>query len=149
MKDLPTKADDMFCFAVYRASHAINQTYAPHLKRLGLTYPQYITLTLLWDQDNQRVSDLAKRLEMNTNTVTPLLQRLEKLGHITRTKDKLDARQVRVELTESGRSLQDQAPDIVRCIVEATGMMPDELDGIVTVLNRLTEHMGAADTSSD
>jgi len=135
---LPTKADEMFCFAVYSASHMINRAYAPMLKDLGLTYPQYITLTMLWEQDAQTVGALSKRLNMDSNTLTPLLKRLEKLGHLTRARDPKDERRVIVRLTRSGRALQNHAPEIVRCMVEATGMTPAELDELVNTLGALS-----------
>lgn len=77
MLDIPTRAQDIFCFAFYGATHAINRAYAPILKPLGLTYPQYITLTMLWEQDGQGVGELASQLRMESSTLTPLIKRLE------------------------------------------------------------------------
>ena len=135
---LPTKADEMFCFAVYSASHLINRAYAPMLREMGLTYPQYITLTMLWESDAQTVGALSKRLRMDTNTLTPLLKRLEKLGHLNRQRDPKDERRVIIRLTPSGRGLQKKAPEIVRCMVEATGMTPAKLEELVTTLGELS-----------
>ena len=90
----PKHASDMFCHAVYTASHAINRAYAPHLKKLNLTYPQYITLTLLWERDGQKISELAAQLNMETSTLTPLVKRLEALGHVIRKKGAQDGREV-------------------------------------------------------
>lgn len=135
--ELPTHPDDMICFAVYTTAHAINRAYAPLLKPLGLTYPQYITLTFLWDADGINVGDLSQRLQMETSTLTPLLKRLEKLGHVVRQRGVKDERKVFVHLTESGRALQKHAPHVTACLIEATGITPSALNQTVTLLNQL------------
>ncbi len=139
--DLPEKAQDMFCFAVYGATHAINRTYAPLLKPLGLTYPQYITLTLLWERDGQGVGELAGQLAMESSTLTPLLKRLEKMGHVERRRGKTDERQVFVYLTDSGRSLKSEAHGITSCLIEATGLDVATLDNIVSDLTALSRNL--------
>lgn len=141
MPKLPEKADEMFCFAVYRAGHAITRAYAPMLRELGLTYPQYITLTMLWADDGQRVSDLSRQLGMESSTVTPLLKRLEKLGHIRRQRDTGDERQVRISLTESGRALRAAAPGVTRCMVENTKMPVEDLEDLVAKLTVLSRNL--------
>ena len=138
---LPTHPDQMICFAIYAASHAINRTYAPLLKPLGLTYPQYITLSFLWHQDGLTVGDLSNSLQMETSTLTPLLKRLEKLGHVQRKRGVSDERKVFVHLTESGRDLQKNAPEITACVIESTGMELHALDQLVTSLTRLNRHL--------
>ncbi|WP_371224695.1 MarR family winged helix-turn-helix transcriptional regulator [Roseovarius sp. 2305UL8-3] len=138
-EDLPTRAEEMFCFAVYTASHAVNRAYTPHLKALGLTYPQYITLTLLWEKDGQRINDLARLMRMETNTVTPLVKRLEALGHVTRTPSKTDRRAVTIHLTPSGRALRKAAPSITRCMIDGTGLSLDELTRLQTLLFKLRD----------
>lgn len=138
---LPTKAEDMFCFAVYAASHVINRAYTPLLRPLGLTYPQYIALTFLWAEDPLGVGDLARRLKMESSTVTPLLKRLQQLGHIERRRGKRDERQVFVHLTESGRALQKKAPEITACMVGETGLTHQALDDLVTTLGQLTDNL--------
>ncbi len=144
MEQLPTRAEDMFCYGVYTASHVINQSYAPHLAQLGLTYPQYITLTLLWERDGQKVTELAKILRMNTNTLTPLLKRLEALGHIKRTRGDQDKRQIIVRLTPAGRALQDKAPAITACMVNNTSLDHAELNELQRLLKKLTNGLDAA-----
>ena len=134
----PTKPEDMFCFAIYSASHIVNRAYIPLLKEIGLTYPQYIALTCLWDQDGQKVGDISRRLHMESSTLTPLLKRLEQLGHIRRKRGKDDERQVFVHLTESGKKLQKKAPDVTACMLEATGMDMVTLGRLVESLTRLT-----------
>lgn len=142
---LPSRAEDMFCFSVYSASHVINRAYAPLLRPLGLTYPQYIALTFLWELDGLGVGDLSRRLKMESSTVTPLLKRLQQLGHIERKRGTEDERQVFVYLTKSGKALKNEAPRITACMVESTGLEPKALDQLVTTLGRLTDNL-AQDT---
>lgn len=142
--DLPERAEDMICFAVYSTAHAINRAYAPLLKPLGLTYPQYIALTVLWEQDGLNVGELSKRLQMETNTLTPLLKRLEKLGHVDRRRGIEDERKVFVYLTKRGRALKKHAPHITACLVESTGMNSGELNQTIGLLNRLNTNLSDA-----
>ncbi|MFT5797792.1 MAG: DNA-binding MarR family transcriptional regulator [Candidatus Azotimanducaceae bacterium] len=141
---LPTNAKDMFCYGIYTASHVVNRAYTPHLKRQGLTYPQYITLTLLWEQDGQKVTELSTQLRMKTSTLTPLLKRLEVRGHLTRSRGKQDGREVIVHLTTMGRELQKLAPDVTGCMVEGTSLTHDELTALQGLLQKLSE--GLEDT---
>lgn len=138
---LPTHPDQMICFAIYAASHAINRTYAPLLRPLGLTYPQYITLSFLWDRDGMSVGDLSKCLQMETNTLTPLLKRLEKLGHVERRRGVEDERKVFVHLTKSGWGIQDRAPEITACVIGATGMGLGTLGQVVASLTQLNRQL--------
>ena len=103
------KLDNQLCFRLYTASRLITQAYHPLLQEIGLTYPQYLVMMVLWEQDAQPVNDIAKRLYLETNTVTPLLKRMEAEGLLTRTKGKADARQVIVQLTGKGRALEEKA----------------------------------------
>ena len=110
------KLDNQLCFRLYTASRLLTQAYHPLLGEHGLTYPQYLVLLVLWEKDAQPVNDIAKRLYLETNTVTPLLQRMEKQGIITRAKGEKDARQMIVKLTTKGKDLQetlDEVPDTV------------------------------------
>ena len=102
------RLDNQLCFRLYTASRLLTQAYNPLLSQYGLTYPQYLVLLVLWEKNEQPVNDIAKRLFLETNTVTPLLQRMEKEGLLTRTKGKKDARQMIVSLTWKGKSLQDK-----------------------------------------
>jgi len=101
--------DNQICFRLYTASRLVTQAYTPLLTALGITYPQYLVLMVLWEKDNQPVNDIAHRLLLETNTVTPLLQRMEKLGIVSRKKGKEDKRQQIVSLTEKGKAMEDQA----------------------------------------
>src|SRR5271156_5200644 len=116
------KLDEFICFEVYLASHAFNRVYQPLLDKLQLTYPQYLVMVLLWERDGQTVGELGARLSLESNTLTPLLKRLEAPGYIKRSRDPADERQVRVRLTEGGRTLRAKALHIPGCILAASGL---------------------------
>jgi len=118
----PLELVDFLCFAVYSANHAFNRVYQPLLRRLDLTYPQFIALILLWKQDDQTVGELGRKLYLQSNTLTPMLKRLETLGYIGRRRDSSDERQVRIKLTEAGRKLRLRAFGIVQSVRDATGL---------------------------
>ena len=101
--------DNQICFRLYTAARLVTQAYTPILTALGITYPQYLVLLVLWEKDNQPVNDIAHRLLLETNTVTPLLQRMEKLGIVSRKKGKQDKRQQIVSLTQKGKALEEKA----------------------------------------
>ena len=111
--------ENQLCFRLYTASRLVTQAYHPLLAEHGLTYPQYLVLLVLWEKDTQPVNDIAKRLYLETNTVTPLLQRMEKEGILTRTKGTKDARQMIVELTKKGKKLQDQLTEVPLTVGDA------------------------------
>ena len=105
--------DNQICFRLYTAARLITQSYTPMLTELGITYPQYLVLMVLWEKDCQPVNDIAHRLLLETNTVTPLLQRMEKLGIVTRKKGDHDKRQQIVSLTKKGREMEDKAYKLI------------------------------------
>jgi len=107
------KLDNQICFRVYTAARLITQAYTPMLNQLGITYPQYLVLMVLWEKDHQPVNDIAHRLLLETNTVTPLLQRMEKLGIVTRKRGEEDKRQQIVSLTQKGIDMEEQAYKII------------------------------------
>jgi DNA-binding MarR family transcriptional regulator len=119
--------DDFLCFAIYSANHALNRVYKPLLDEIGLTYTQYIAMVTLWEQDDRTVGSLGEKLFLESSTLTPVLKRLEGLGLIARTRDKTDERQVRVQLTATGRALQARAKAIPPCILDASGLKVEEL----------------------
>ncbi len=106
------KLDNQLCFRLYTASRLLTQAYHPLLSEQGLTYPQYLVLLVLWEKDAQPVNDIAKRLHLETNTVTPLLQRMEQEGILVRKKGEKDARQMIVSLTEKGKKLKKKLSDV-------------------------------------
>lgn len=105
--------DNQICFRLYTAARLITQAYTPMLTALGITYPQYLVMMVLWEKDCQPVNDIAHRLVLETNTVTPLLQRMEKQGIVTRRKGEQDKRQQIVSLTEKGRDMEEQAYSLI------------------------------------
>ena len=113
------KLDNQLCFRLYTASRLLSQAYHPLLSEHGLTYPQYLVLLALWEKDAQPVNDIAKRLFLETNTVTPLLQRMEKEGILSRRKGEKDARQMIVSLTGKGKGLQKKLDDVPFTIASA------------------------------
>lgn len=104
--------DNQLCFRLYTVSRLLTQAYNPLLAEYRLTYPQYLALLVLWEKDAQPVNDIAKRLYLETNTVTPLIQRMEREGFLTRRKGEKDARQMIVRLTKKGIQLQDNLTDV-------------------------------------
>ena len=107
------KLDNQICFRLYSAARLVMQAYTPFLSELGITYPQYLVLMVLWEKDCQPVNDIAQRLLLATNTVTPLLQRMEKQGIVTRQRGKEDKRMQIVSLTEKGRDMEQKAFSII------------------------------------
>jgi DNA-binding MarR family transcriptional regulator len=110
------RLDNQICFRLYTASRLITQAYHPMLAAHGLTYPQYLVLMVLWENDAQPVNDIAKRLLLETNTVTPLLKRMETEGIVTRTRGRDDARQMIVKLTKKGHDLQEKLTDMPEAV---------------------------------
>ena len=112
------KLDNQVCFRLYSVARLITQSYQPWLSKLGITYTQYIVMMVLWEQDHQPVNDIAKRLLLETNTVTPLIQRMEAEGLVRREKDKADARKTIVSLTPKGQKLEEQAAEVPSCMTQ-------------------------------
>jgi MarR family transcriptional regulator, organic hydroperoxide resistance regulator len=137
--DAPAPLDQFLCFSVYAAGLAFNRVYKPLLDRYGITYPQYLAITALTARDGQTVSELGEQLFLESNTLTPLIKRLEAAGLVSRVRDSVDERVVRVSLTAAGRALADEAlgcvPDSIQA---ATGM--DR--GTLTALNRQVSALG-------
>lgn len=106
------KLDNQLCFPIYAASRLITRAYQPHLDALGITYPQYLVLMVLWETDGLSVHDISERLILNTNTLTPLLKRMEAQGLVTRTRSSQDERVVRIQLSAKGKALREEAADI-------------------------------------
>ena len=121
--DLP-KLGDFLCFAVYSANLAYGRAYKPILDELGLTYTQWIAIVALWEEDAQTVSSLGDKLFLESNTLTPILKKLEALGYLERRRDPADERQVIVTLTPAGRALREKGAQ--RTLVKATGLAADE-----------------------
>ena len=119
--------DNQFCFALYSTSLAMTKTYKGLLDKLGLTYPQYLVMLVLWKKDDVLVKDIGEKLLLDSGTLTPLLKRLEVLGMLTRTRDEHDERQVRIALTRDGRNLKRKAAAIPSQVLCATGKSQEAL----------------------
>ncbi|WP_103335299.1 MarR family winged helix-turn-helix transcriptional regulator [Pseudotabrizicola formosa] len=135
---------DMICFALYSATHAMQHVYKPLLDDLGLTYPQYLVLTALWEQDKQTVGALGRQVQLDSNTLTPLLKRLEERGVVTRTRDDRDERQVNITLTDAGRALQGRAAHIPACVLEKSGLSLEDLTRLRDQITTLRDHLRGA-----
>lgn len=114
--------DSQLCFSLYATSMAVNRTYKPLLDRLGITYPQYLVLLALWEQDARTVGAIAARLRLESSTVTPLVKRLEAGGLVTRTRKPEDERQVQVRLTKRGAAMQEECGCLAEALIERSGM---------------------------
>ncbi|NUL46479.1 MarR family transcriptional regulator [Cellulosimicrobium funkei] len=121
------RLEDQVCFALYSAARAAQQAYRPLLDELGLTYPQYLVLLVLWEQDGQTVSALGERLHLDSGTLSPLLRRLDEHGFIARERQATDSRRVTVRLTAAGEALRERAVDVQRCLLDAVGLSGADL----------------------
>lgn len=131
------KLADFLCFAVYSANLAYGRAYKPILDALGLTYLQYIAIVALWEENDQTVSGLGEKLFLESNTLTPILKKLESMGYLTRRRDPADERQVRVGLTEAGRLLREKG--LTMTLVKQTGLPPEEFARLQKDVARLRD----------
>jgi MarR family transcriptional regulator, organic hydroperoxide resistance regulator len=131
--------DDQLCFALYAATHAITRAYRPLLNELGITYPQYLVLLVLWEQDTVPVGEIARRLQLDAAALTPLVKRLESLGLVSRQRDARDERIVRISLSSSGRNLRSRAAQVQREISARTGLGSSEMIALRSRLRALTQ----------
>jgi DNA-binding MarR family transcriptional regulator len=149
-RDNIAKLGDFMCFAVYSTNLAYSRVYKPVLDALGLTYPQYVTIICLWEQDNQTVKGLSEKLFLEPSTMTPMLKRLEAAGYVRRERDKEDERSVRVSLTDAGRQLREKAFDYREITAKAAGLAPDEFRALQKAVVKLrTNLIDAADQTGE
>ncbi len=134
-----TSLGDFLCFATYSANLAFGRAYKPMLDELGITYTQWITIVALWEEDDITVSTLGEKLFLESNTLTPLLKKLEASGYITRQRDPADERQVRVCLTPAGRALREKGGQ--RSLVKAVGLSSDEFAEVRTSIARVRDNL--------
>lgn len=137
------RLDQQLCFALYSASHAMSRAYKPHLDALGLTYPQYVAMLVLWERDGLTVSEVGERLFLDSGTLTPLLKRLERAGHISRLRDAADERRVLIQLTAAGRKLKAKAAPIPGCMLEAAQCSLNELTALTRQVQQLRDRLQA------
>jgi DNA-binding MarR family transcriptional regulator len=120
------KLADFMCFSIYSTNLAYSRVYKPVLDELGLTYPQYITIISLWEEDQQTVKGLSEKLFLEPSTMTPMLKRLEAMGYLRRTRDTEDERNVRISLTDAGRRLREKGFGFGAVTMKASGLTPEE-----------------------
>jgi DNA-binding MarR family transcriptional regulator len=142
------KLDVQLCFALYSTSLAMTKLYKPLLDELGLTYPQYLVLVLLYEADDQTVGGLGDKLHLDSSTLTPLLKRMEGSGYISRQRDPADERQVRVRLTPRGRTAREKVAASRGSLLKATGLTPPRFrqlrEDLVTLRDNLNKAAQAA-----
>lgn len=136
---------DFMCFAIYSTNLAYSRVYKPVLEQLGLTYPQYVTIICLWEENNQTVKGLSEKLFLEPSTMTPMLKRLEAMGYVRRERDSEDERSVLVSLTDAGRELREKAFAYREITAKASGLSPEEFRVLQkAVVNLRTNLMGAS-----
>jgi MarR family transcriptional regulator, organic hydroperoxide resistance regulator len=135
--------DNQLCFALYSASLAMTKLYKPLLDELGLTYPQYLVMLVLWEGDGLMVSELGQRLSLDSGTLTPLLKRLESAGLVSRLRDAADERRVHIHLTAAGRRLKSRAAKIPACMLAASQCSIPELLQWTEQVRALRERLAA------
>ncbi|MET7687476.1 MarR family transcriptional regulator [Streptomyces sp. NPDC005483] len=135
--------DDQLCFALYAASRAVTARYRPLLDELGLTYPQYLVMLALWEQDSVSVRDLGMALQLESSTLSPLLKRLEAAGLLRRERRPDDERSVAVRLTDAGAQLRDRAHSVPLAIGDAMGLTPEQDALTKQLLRMITENVVA------
>ena len=137
------KVGEFLCFAIYSTNLAINRVYMPLLDELGLTYPQYLVLAALYEQDDQTVGTLGDKLFLDSSTLTPLLKRMERAGYLTRQRDPHDERQVRIQLTQRGRSAREKSFGFLDGLVKATGLTPNAYRELLKTLANVRANLSA------
>lgn len=144
--ELASTLSEFLCFAVYSTNLAFGRVYKPLLDELGLTYLQFVTLVALKEEDGQTVGSLGEKLYLDSSTLTPLLKRLEAMGFVTRQRDTVDERQVRIGLTEAGRRVRDRGFCGLSPIIDATGLAPDDFRRLQHDLSTLRDSLIKAST---
>jgi MarR family transcriptional regulator, organic hydroperoxide resistance regulator len=142
--DQPLRLDNQICFAIYSTAHAFNRVYKPLLDRLGLTYPQYLVMLVLWEKDGVPVKDIGERLFLDSGTLTPLLKRLEVAQLIKRARSTADERQVLVALTPQGQALKEKARSVPQSILAAAACSIQELSAMKSEIVALRDRLNAA-----
>jgi MarR family transcriptional regulator, organic hydroperoxide resistance regulator len=133
--------DNQLCFALYSTSLAMTKLYKPLLEEMGLTYPQYLVMLVLWEQDDMAVSELGSRLYLDSGTLTPLLKRMEVAGVLTRRRSTDDERRVHIVLTDAGRKLKSRAARIPGCVLQAAQCPLPELVSLTQQVQALRERL--------
>jgi MarR family transcriptional regulator, organic hydroperoxide resistance regulator len=138
------KLENFLCFAIYSTANAVTRAYQPRLAALKLTYPQYLVMVVLWEEENQTVTAIGDKLSLDSGTLTPLLKRLEAAGLISRRRDKADERQVLISLTDEGRTMRERAESVPVAIGQAFGCTMEEAHGMRAELIRVRDSLVAS-----
>jgi DNA-binding MarR family transcriptional regulator len=144
MTDDPLSLDNQLCFAIYSASHAFTKAYRPLLTELGLTYPQYLVMLVLWEKRAASVTEIGLALGLDTGTLSPLLKRLEKTGYIRRERSREDERQVTIALTTPGMILKSRAQDVLKSIGQTIGCDLEQMRTLMEGLRRVRRNLEEA-----
>jgi DNA-binding MarR family transcriptional regulator len=139
MDNAQLKLSSQVCFPLYSASRLITKAYKPYLDKMGITYPQYLVLLVLWENDDRSVNQITEKLLLNTNTISPLLQRMEKMELLQRNRSEADERSVIVQLTEKGKSLKDQAKPIPEKLIKVLLTENINVDDVIQLKDMLNE----------
>ncbi|MGN4424172.1 MarR family winged helix-turn-helix transcriptional regulator [Bacillus cereus group sp. MYBK30-1] len=141
MKKDSLHLDKQLCFSIYACSREVTRFYRPYLEEMGITYPQYITLLVLWEQDGLTVKEIGERLFLDSGTLTPMLKRMESLKLVKRVRSKEDERKVCIELTEQGKDLKVKACSLPTTMATNLGITEQEYRSLLIQLNKLIETM--------
>lgn len=139
----PVPLDRQLCFSIYGASIAINRAYKPMLDQLGITYPQFLVLSTLWEADGRTVGAVAERLDLEPSTITPLVKRLEAAGFVTRQRNPDDERQVRVSLTDRGRAMREETTCLTEELLRRSGLTVAQVQALNAQMQALREAVAA------
>ncbi|CAO4133237.1 MarR family winged helix-turn-helix transcriptional regulator [Methylorubrum extorquens] len=137
----PLLLDNQLCYALYAAAHRMTKSYRPMLERMGLTYPQYLVLLVLWENDGVTVSEIGRRLRLDSGTLTPVLKRLETSGLLNRNRRQSDEREVEIALTDQGRALRSEAIAVRQSVMCQLNMSEPEIQAMRADLNALIENL--------
>lgn len=140
----PLLLDNQLCYALYAAAHRMTKSYRPMLERMGLTYPQYLVLLVLWETDGVTVSEIGRRLRLDSGTLTPVLKRLENAGFLVRNRRRSDEREVEIALTAKGRGLRAEATAVRESVMCQLNMSEPEVQAMRADLNALIANLSAA-----
>ncbi|MCJ2123540.1 MarR family winged helix-turn-helix transcriptional regulator [Methylobacterium sp. J-077] len=142
----PLLLDNQLCYALYAAAHRMTKSYRPLLERLGLTYPQYLVLLVLWEQDGVTVSEIGRRLRLDSGTLTPVLKRLESAGFLVRTRRQSDEREVEIALTQQGAALRSEAVTVRESVMCQLELSEPEIQALRKDLGILIERLNGNGT---
>lgn len=137
----PLLLDNQICFSLYSTSLAMTQLYKPHLELLGITYPQYLVLLILWERDGRTLKDIGSRLRQKSGSLTPVVKRLEQDGLVRRVRNPENERQLDIRLTDKGKALKSEGLQVNRCVAEECGMPTRDLLDLKERLDQLRNQL--------